>query len=668
MVSTFIQRQILFKRIKDLLFNRFTIFPLVSVIISLIIISFINKYKAELISQVEKLESNSYYFYDLDNDGNSEKIVYIKKYSDRFGLMVVSNDKLIDHWDFLGEYANTISPIISDYDGDGFNEIFFFTIHNDTVLMHCLDAFNRKIEIKNKVVFKTYKDRGKYDLTIYPCSSYDVNADGYQEIFFSINSGYAVLPRNMFAYYPKKDSILISPENCSYIFFPLMFDFDGDNIPEFISSGTLAAGNCEAERIYSDQYSWLMVFTSDMKFKFAPVPFNIHPATSQFSPFIQGNNKYILVFHYYEGTENYPNFIALYDIYGKLIRKKDFNRDIEMYFSRFIARDDDFSEVYLLQGHGLIMKIDTMLNMRFEAKFENTSRANTIRKMDIDGDGENEFIIKGKNKDDLLIYRNNFSNPTTLSLNEEAFVNKVSIIENTGVPQKIYVHTDSHQYTFTYENTFIYRFRYALFLPIFLSILFIHFIILKIKEFRKLKKEKIQKQISELQVKSIQNQLDPHFTFNVFSSIASLINEKDTERANFIFNKYAALLKANVINYDHITNTLQEELTFVESYLELEKFRYARKFSFKINIHEAIDRQLIVPKMIMHIFVENAIKHGLKHLDSGGELLIDGKQDNGTITISIKDNGIGRAKAKEIGSFSTGKGLMIIDKIIDYYG
>jgi hypothetical protein len=626
----------------------------------------IDKYKAVLISTEAPRENITIYYEDLDNDGNSEMIEYVLGYNDRLVLMISSEGVLIGDIDLSGDCANTISPFIVDYDRDGNKEIFAFTIHNDTILMHCVDAINGKIEIENKMVCKAYKDRGVYDLTIYPCTAVDINKDGYKEIFFSIVSGYSTRPRNMFAYYPKNDSIMMSPESCSLIFSPIMFDFDTDNKPEFLGS-TLATGNCGPDKKYSDQYSWLMVFTTEMKFKFPPVPIEAYPSISKFFPFSYGDKNYILVFHYYEGAENYPNFIALYDINGKLIRKKKFDKDIKLYYSCFFSTDKEYKDVRLLQKEGRIMQIDTMLDMKCIDKLENISFTNIVNEMDIDLDGEKEFIILGNEKGNLIIYRNDFSNQVALKLNENVSIYHMSIVNKKGALPKIFIETTENLYTFSYKPAILYKYRYLLIIPILLNFMAIRYIILKIREFRKLKVEKIQNQISELQIKSIQNQLDPHFTFNVFNSFANLINEKDTERANYIFHKYAGLLKAYVLNSDNITISLQEELNFVESYLELEKFRYANKFSFHIKMQENMNKQLIVPKMILHIFIENAIKHGLKHLDSGGHLLIEGKEDNRIIHISIRDNGIGRVKAKELGYFSTGKGIIILNKITEYY-
>jgi len=313
------------------------------------------------------------------------------------------------------------------------------------------------------------------------------------------------------------------------------------------------------------------------------------------------------------------------------------------------------------------MHIDSMLNLQYEAKFENVAQKNYLKKMDIDCDGINEFILQGKNKKEIIIYRNDFSNPVTLEFNENIADYQMSVIKKEGTLPKIFVDTDEYLYTFGYKTTLLYKYRYLIFIPILLLILFFHFVVQKIKEYRKLKFESTQKQIFELQLKSVQNQLDPHFTFNIFAAIANLIDEKDTERANHIFSEYSGLLRASVSNSDNIHISLQDELDFVTSYLELEKFKYSGKFSFQINMQENVDKQILVPKMLIHIFVENAIKHGLKHLDTDGELFIDGVQKNGSIHISITDNGIGRAKAKEYGSFSTGKGLSIMDQILEHY-
>jgi hypothetical protein len=343
------------KKIIYLLTNRFTLYITVSAIVFLALILNIDKYKADIISTEVSTENYSCCFKDLDNEGNSEKMQYFTEHNNVLSLTISTEGKLIGQWNFSGNWATTTSYFFADYDNDDIKEIFVFTVHNDSIFLHCLDAINKKVKIENKAVCKVYKERGVYDFKIHPCTAFDVNADGFKEIFFSISTGFSTRPRNMFAYYPGKDSILISPESYSLVLFPQIFDLDGDNTPEFMNKYSLASGNCQLDKKYTDQYSWLMVFTPEMEFKFPPVRFNAHPAISQFVPYNPGKKKYILVFHYYEGTENFSSFMALFDIKGKLIRKKNIEKDIRLYYSLFFSRDDEYKDIFVLQNEGALV-------------------------------------------------------------------------------------------------------------------------------------------------------------------------------------------------------------------------------------------------------------------------------------------------------------------------
>jgi sensor histidine kinase YesM len=109
---------------------------------------------------------------------------------------------------------------------------------------------------------------------------------------------------------------------------------------------------------------------------------------------------------------------------------------------------------------------------------------------------------------------------------------------------------------------------------------------------------------------------------------------------------------------------LHAEIQFVETYLQLEKFRFKDKFAYEIKIDENVNHVLIIPKLIVQIFVENAIKHGLMHKEKDGLLTITIKRSGNNHLIIIKDNGIGRERAKQYAIHSTGKGLAIVRKLI----
>ena len=112
---------------------------------------------------------------------------------------------------------------------------------------------------------------------------------------------------------------------------------------------------------------------------------------------------------------------------------------------------------------------------------------------------------------------------------------------------------------------------------------------------------------------------------------------------------------------------MEEEIAQIRNYLDLEKFRYSDKFDYSININKEVQLNIQIPRMLLHTFVENAIKHGLRHLDKDGKLLIDISGSDNQLIIIVEDNGVGRKKAAEYAISDTGKGLGIIDQIIELY-
>ncbi len=210
--------------------GRFVFYLGVTGVIFFVLILFIDKYHTELISTSSAVNYLTF-FDDLNGDGNSEKITYYRKYNDRLSIMIFTGNKVIDQWNFRGVWASTASPFFADYNDDGIKEIFVFTLYKDSIFLHCVDGFNRKVKAKDIAVCGVSKVGGAYDFMIYPCAVYDADGDGYKDFFFSIRTGFSIFPRNMFVYFPAKDKISISPESCSPVVRPVMFDMDGDAIP-----------------------------------------------------------------------------------------------------------------------------------------------------------------------------------------------------------------------------------------------------------------------------------------------------------------------------------------------------------------------------------------------------------------------------------------------------
>lgn len=190
-------------------------------------------------------------------------------------------------------------------------------------------------------------------------------------------------------------------------------------------------------------------------------------------------------------------------------------------------------------------------------------------------------------------------------------------------------------------------------------------IIVKRRQKKAKEKERIRSEFSRLQMTSVLKQFDPHFTFNVISSVGSLIMKGEKETAYDYITKLSALLRTLLSDGTANLRSLSDEVDFVRRYCDLQKLRFKDRFNFSIVINEDVDLQIEIPKMLIQTFVENSIKHGFENRLIGGKVSVSiGKNKNGT-EISITDNGIGRKAASKFSSRGTGQGLKILSGFFD---
>jgi LytS/YehU family sensor histidine kinase len=160
-------------------------------------------------------------------------------------------------------------------------------------------------------------------------------------------------------------------------------------------------------------------------------------------------------------------------------------------------------------------------------------------------------------------------------------------------------------------------------------------------------------------------QLDPHFLFNALSNISSYYHKGEKAHAQNYLAKLSKLIRSSLENSERMTISLKEELAFVEDYLYVEGIRMGDRFDYSIEVDDALTEGVQVPKMLVQNFVENAMKHGVRHLsDRKGRISVFASTENGHIILCIEDNGVGRKKAAEIGSFGTGNGLNMVRKTL----
>ncbi len=164
-----------------------------------------------------------------------------------------------------------------------------------------------------------------------------------------------------------------------------------------------------------------------------------------------------------------------------------------------------------------------------------------------------------------------------------------------------------------------------------------------------LDKNVLEQSLNKSILTSIKAQMNPHFFYNALNSIQSFVFSGDKKNATIYLSKFSKLTRTILEMSDKESVTLNEELTFLEIYLEIEKVRFNDNFDFTIHVADRIDAEFVhIPSMIIQPYVENAIKHGLLHKKNDRKLIIDVKEDVGNLMITIDDNGIGRKQSEEI--------------------
>lgn len=161
------------------------------------------------------------------------------------------------------------------------------------------------------------------------------------------------------------------------------------------------------------------------------------------------------------------------------------------------------------------------------------------------------------------------------------------------------------------------------------------------------REKKISNQL--LVLKSLRNQMNPHFIFNSLNSVNSFIAQQDERSANKYLASFSKLMR-EVLEYsqeDFIP--LSKEIEILKIYLDLEHFRFKDTFDFEFIIDPSINREdYLIPPMLIQPFVENAIWHGLRYKKDKGKLTVVFKQMTDHILITIEDDGIGREQSKAL--------------------
>lgn len=166
---------------------------------------------------------------------------------------------------------------------------------------------------------------------------------------------------------------------------------------------------------------------------------------------------------------------------------------------------------------------------------------------------------------------------------------------------------------------------------------------------------RLRAELTQSQLAILRGQLHPHFLFNAFNAVSTLVRQRKNESALETIAKLSSLLRLTVENIDQQELTLEQELDFIESYLEVERVRFSDKLRTLIDV-PAEARGCIVPALLLQPLVENAIKHGISRRVSPGCVRLTAARAGGRLRLEIADDGPGIGSEPAAGK-SPGIGL-----------
>ena len=163
----------------------------------------------------------------------------------------------------------------------------------------------------------------------------------------------------------------------------------------------------------------------------------------------------------------------------------------------------------------------------------------------------------------------------------------------------------------------------------------------------------LELQLAQANLRALKMQLNPHFLFNTLHSVSALVRKNENSAAIKMLGRLGEFLRLALENQGTQLVTLNEELDFLQRYLEIEKIRFQERLQVSMDVDASL-LEYQVPNLILQPIVENAIHHGIAPHSEAGEIVIRAYQDNETLIMEVQDDGPGM---KDIVAARKGIGL-----------
>ena len=167
----------------------------------------------------------------------------------------------------------------------------------------------------------------------------------------------------------------------------------------------------------------------------------------------------------------------------------------------------------------------------------------------------------------------------------------------------------------------------------------IHGLVKEIKD-----QSELDQLLKEMELKHLQNQINPHFLFNTLNTISKMAYLEDAKSTSGLIDSVAALLRHSLGEINENV-TLENEVSIVQDYFRIQRTRFSERIQFVTKIDETC-LDIEIPRLTLQPLVENAFIHGIEEREEGGIISIRIEQTPESVIIEVSDDGEGMEKEK----------------------
>lgn len=154
----------------------------------------------------------------------------------------------------------------------------------------------------------------------------------------------------------------------------------------------------------------------------------------------------------------------------------------------------------------------------------------------------------------------------------------------------------------------------------------------------------MENRMKEVQLRSLQAQINPHFLFNTLNAGEQLAMMEGADKTTEFIENMADFFRYNIKKIDNDAS-IAEEIALVDKYVYLLNVRFTGEIHYSKDIDNEVT-EVRVPSMILQPIVENAVNYGIRDIDWEGHIDLRVYKENGNVRLSIKDNGVGMSRDK----------------------